>query len=129
MAHREIFSSRIGCAACCIAPSLTTAIPGMPSGKPAGERCVQLTVDNRCKLYGLPERPAICLSYRATPEFCGTRREEAMARLAELERMTDGGPPRPAGDQAVVSAQAARTHKAGIIPLRTPKARSRRRCR
>ena len=39
---------RPGCGACCIAPSITSAIPGMPLGKPAGVRCVQLDDDNRC---------------------------------------------------------------------------------
>ncbi|MEO8036559.1 MAG: YkgJ family cysteine cluster protein, partial [Acidobacteriota bacterium] len=36
---------RTGCAACCIAPSITSPIPGMPEGKAAGVRCVQLTSD------------------------------------------------------------------------------------
>ncbi|HVK38365.1 MAG TPA: YkgJ family cysteine cluster protein, partial [Candidatus Kapabacteria bacterium] len=34
---------RDGCGACCIAPSITSPIPGMPDGKPAGVRCVQLS--------------------------------------------------------------------------------------
>ncbi|MEZ4830770.1 MAG: YkgJ family cysteine cluster protein [Caldilineaceae bacterium] len=51
---------RIGCGACCIAPSISSPIPGMPNGKPAGVRCIQLTDDNRCKLFGLPERPVVC---------------------------------------------------------------------
>ena len=33
---------RSGCGACCLAPSISTPIPGMPQGKPAGVRCVQL---------------------------------------------------------------------------------------
>ena len=33
---------REGCAACCIAPSITSALPGMPQGKPADIACVQL---------------------------------------------------------------------------------------
>ena len=33
---------RPGCAACCIAPSISSPIPGMPHGKPAGVRCIQL---------------------------------------------------------------------------------------
>jgi hypothetical protein len=36
---------RIGCAACCIALPISSPIPGMPDGKPAGVRCVQLTAD------------------------------------------------------------------------------------
>src|SRR5687767_14313051 len=43
---------RVGCGACCIAPSISSPIPGMPQGKPAGVRCVQLTEDNRCRLFG-----------------------------------------------------------------------------
>jgi Fe-S-cluster containining protein len=29
---------RLGCGACCIAPSISSPIPGMPQGKPAGVR-------------------------------------------------------------------------------------------
>ena len=50
---------REGCGACCIAPSISSAIPGMPDGKPAGERCVQLSVENLCSIFGQPERPAV----------------------------------------------------------------------
>ncbi|MBP8171893.1 MAG: YkgJ family cysteine cluster protein, partial [Pseudomonas sp.] len=48
---------RVGCGACCIAPSISSAIPGMPNGKPAGQRCVQLSAANLCLLFGRPERP------------------------------------------------------------------------
>ena len=79
---------RIGCGACCIAPSISSPIPGMPHGKPAGVRCVQLTEDYRCRLFGLPERPAVCLSLRPSPEMCGQTAEEAMTFLATLEIAT-----------------------------------------
>ncbi|HTP04048.1 MAG TPA: YkgJ family cysteine cluster protein [Nitrospirota bacterium] len=79
---------RIGCGACCIAPSLSSAIPGMPQGKPAGIRCVQLTADNVCKIYGMADRPDVCVSYQATREFCGSRRSDAMRLLCELEQST-----------------------------------------
>lgn len=79
---------RPGCGACCIAPSLSTPLPGMPEGKPAGARCAQLSKDNRCKLFGMPERPAVCGSFPVMAEHCGSDRDEALARLAELERMT-----------------------------------------
>lgn len=79
---------RIGCGACCIAPSISSPIPGMPNGKPAGVRCVQLTDDNRCKLFGLPERPAVCVSLRPTEEMCRDSAEQAYAGLIELERIT-----------------------------------------
>ena len=79
---------RIGCGACCIAPSISSPIPGMPDGKPAGVRCVQLTDDNRCKLFGLPERPAVCSSLRPSAEMCGQTAEQAYAYLIRLEAMT-----------------------------------------
>ena len=79
---------RIGCGACCIAPSISSPIPGMPGGKPAGVRCVQLTHDNRCALFGLPERPAVCASLRPSAEMCGWTDEEAMTNLIRLERAT-----------------------------------------
>ena len=79
---------RPGCAACCIAPSISSPIPGMPGGKPAGVRCVQLTADNRCKIFGRPERPEVCNRLRPTQEMCGNSAEEALAYLFELERLT-----------------------------------------
>lgn len=79
---------RVGCGACCIALSISSSIPGMPNGKPAGVRCVQLTSDNRCKLFGLPERPAVCVRLRPSEEMCGSSADEALAYLTELERLT-----------------------------------------
>jgi len=79
---------RVGCGACCIALSISSPIPGMPHGKPAGVRCVQLTPDNRCRLYGHPERPAVCIGLRPDDEMCGQSAEEAIAWLQELERAT-----------------------------------------
>src|SRR5215470_15125898 len=79
---------RIGCGACCIAPSISSPIPGMPNGKPAGVRCIQLTDDNRCKLFGLPERPAVCSSLRPSQEMCRDSAEAAYAGLAALELLT-----------------------------------------
>jgi len=78
---------RIGCGACCIAPSISSPIPGMPDGKPAGVRCVQLS----CLLFGRPERPAVCVSLRASAEMCGESREEALLYLSFLERATAPG--------------------------------------
>ncbi|MBH1941843.1 YkgJ family cysteine cluster protein [Mobilitalea sibirica] len=79
---------RIGCAACCIAPSISSKIPGMPDGKPAGVRCVQLTADNKCMLFGTKERPAVCISLKPSIEMCGENLQEAMQYLEELERVT-----------------------------------------
>ncbi|MCC6613313.1 MAG: YkgJ family cysteine cluster protein [Anaerolineae bacterium] len=79
---------RVGCGACCIAPSISSPIPGMPNGKPAGVRCVQLTDDNRCRLFGLPERPEICVRLRPMLDICGETDEEALILLTELEILT-----------------------------------------
>ena len=56
------------CAACCIAPSISSPIPGhagvpgLPGGKPAGVRCPQLDLNDRCRLFGHPLRPPVCSS-------------------------------------------------------------------
>jgi hypothetical protein len=76
------------CGACCIAPSINSAIPGMPNGKSAGVRCVQLDDANRCKIFGLPERPAFCASLQASLEMCGDSSEYAVQWLSDLERLT-----------------------------------------
>lgn len=60
----------------------------MPNGKAAGVRCVQLSADNRCLLFGKPERPAVCVRLRPTSEMCGDSDNVAMIYLTELERVT-----------------------------------------
>ena len=79
---------RSGCGACCIAPSISSPIPGMPDGKPAGVRCVQLTHDFRCAIFGQPGRPEVCRRLRPSPSMCGGNRDEAMTMLTALERAT-----------------------------------------
>ncbi len=76
---------RSGCGACCIAPSISSPIPGMPNGKPAGVRCIQLDADNRCLLFGRPERPAVCRNLRPEAAMCGANRDEAMRILTAWE--------------------------------------------
>jgi Fe-S-cluster containining protein len=79
---------RTNCGACCIAPSISSPIPGMPHGKPAGIPCVQLLPDYRCALFGKPERPAVCASLRPTETMCRATREEALEYLTALEAET-----------------------------------------
>lgn len=79
---------RPGCGACCIGLSISSPIPGMADGKPAGVRCVQLTDDNLCSLYGRVERPEVCTRLRPLPEMCGDSREHALVYLAWLEAAT-----------------------------------------
>ena len=80
---------RVGCGACCIAPSISSFIPGMPLGKAAGVRCAQLSADNRCLLFGDPRRPLVCIDLRPSGEMCGDSSTAAMAYLTELEERTD----------------------------------------
>ncbi|WP_269531535.1 YkgJ family cysteine cluster protein [Chitinimonas sp. BJYL2] len=84
---------RPGCAACCIAPSISSPIPGMPDGKPAGVPCVQLDAQLGCKLFGQADRPAVCLSLMPHPEMCGQHRDDALHYLTWLERETGSGRP------------------------------------
>lgn len=79
---------RAGCGACCTAPSISSPIPGMPMGKPAGVRCVQLGDDQRCLIFGRPERPAVCASLQPSHEMCGRSRTDAMLFLSTLDRLT-----------------------------------------
>lgn len=76
------------CGACCTAPSINSPIPGMPNGKPAGVRCVQLDEDNRCMIFGQSERPAFCASLQPNLEMCHDTREQAMVWLSTLEQLT-----------------------------------------
>ncbi|MBI6955780.1 Fe-S-cluster containining protein [Pseudomonas sp. TE6288] len=79
---------REGCGACCIAPSISSPIPGMPQGKPAGERCLHLNVENLCALFGKPERPKVCGGFKAEADICGNDRDEAIRIIGWLEQMT-----------------------------------------
>ncbi|WP_368759266.1 YkgJ family cysteine cluster protein, partial [Enterobacter cancerogenus] len=47
---------RPDCGACCTAPSISSPIPGMPQGKPANTRCVQLSESNLCMIFSSPLR-------------------------------------------------------------------------
>lgn len=76
------------CGACCIAPSITSPIPGMPHGKPAGVPCIQLDEQLRCQLFGKPERPAFCAGLQPGVEMCGESREQAIHWLSTLELAT-----------------------------------------
>lgn len=79
---------RLGCGACCIAPSISSPIPGMPHGKSAGTRCVQLDENNLCKLFGKPERPAVCHQFKACRDVCGKTNQDALDNLTLLESLT-----------------------------------------
>ena len=86
---------RVGCGACCIAPSISSPLPGLPHGKPAGVPCPHLDATFACRLFGDPRRPAVCASLQPTREMCGEDRSYALQHLLELERATH-----PAQDQS-----------------------------
>jgi len=79
---------RPNCGACCIAISISSPIPGMPDGKPAGLRCIHLAEDNKCLLFSDPTRPKVCGDFRAETEFCGESRDEAMKIMLSLSSDT-----------------------------------------
>lgn len=79
---------RIGCGACCIALSISSPIPGMPNGKPAGVRCIQLSEDNRCRIYHDPRRPQACEQFKPSPDLCGSSQAEALRAISDLEADT-----------------------------------------
>ncbi|NUN61415.1 MAG: YkgJ family cysteine cluster protein [Burkholderiaceae bacterium] len=83
---------RPGCGACCTAPSISSPIPGMPHGKPTGVRCIQLGADERCRIFGHPDRPAVCAQLRPSAEMCGASRHHALHYLDQLERLTRSAP-------------------------------------
>jgi len=56
--------------------------------KPAGVRCAQLDDANRCRIFGRPERPAVCGGLQPSVEMCGDTAPQAMLYLARLEDAT-----------------------------------------
>ena len=76
---------RAGCGACCIAPSISSPIPGMPDGKPAGERCIHLDIENMCQLFNDPHRPVVCEEFQANLDVCGDSFVAAIEKLQRLE--------------------------------------------
>ena len=79
---------RPGCIACCSVISISSPLPGMPDGKPAGVRCVNLDENNLCRIYDNPLRPSVCRNLMPNAEMCGSDNQYAEAYLAELERLT-----------------------------------------
>ena len=90
--HNAPVTCRPGCGACCTAPSISSAIPGMPNGKPAGVRCVQLGDDEGCRIFGDPARPAVCGSLKPSVSMCGDSRAHAMRWLGWMEAQTQPAP-------------------------------------
>ena len=60
----------------------------MPNGKPAGVACLHLMKDMRCAIFGQPQRPAVCASFKAMNDVCGDNRQQAIWLITELEMAT-----------------------------------------
>ena len=69
-------------------PITTSAIPARRGAKPPGVPCVQLDAWLGCKIFGQPERPAVCSSFRPMQDVCGSHRQEAVWLIGEMERLT-----------------------------------------
>jgi len=50
--------------------------------------CVQLDDTNACRIFGQPERPAVCGQLMPSAEMCGANAAAALAWLTRLERAT-----------------------------------------
>ena len=66
---------RAGCGACCIAPSISSPIPGMPE-------------TYLCRIWCSANYPDVCRRFTAAPETCGESREDALGLIASLEEET-----------------------------------------
>jgi hypothetical protein len=60
----------------------------MPHGKPAGERCVHLSVESLCALFGKPERPPVCGQFKAELDVCGVDQADAIRLITWWENAT-----------------------------------------
>jgi hypothetical protein len=49
---------------------------------------VQLDTDNRCLIFGQPERPAVCASLAPSSIMCGESDQQAFNYLTQLETET-----------------------------------------
>lgn len=74
------------CGTCCVEISISSPLPGMSKGKPAGERCVNLNNNCRCKVHS--DKPNVCKNFKPTKEFCGNNKREAIYNIRRIERET-----------------------------------------
>jgi len=84
-----IMKCRSGCGVCCIEPSITQPIPGLPSGKAAGELCVNLDPEDfTCRIWGQADYPDFCRGFQPEAWICGDNREQALEIIRFLEADT-----------------------------------------
>lgn len=73
------------CGACCIAPTISSEIPGMGNGKQKNTRCIHLDENMLCSLFNSPDRPKVCHECKPDPLFCGENFEDAIRIFNSLE--------------------------------------------
>lgn len=81
----ENHQCREQCGVCCITPSISSTIPGMPDGKAADIKCINLSEDLLCKIFDSPDRPEVCKNFNFDPIICGNSREDAIRIMKALE--------------------------------------------
>ena len=80
---------RPSCGACCIAPSISSALPNMPNGKKAGELCANIDpITFACSVWGTDLYPKVCGDFKPSYESCGADRDEALKTLTFFEKET-----------------------------------------
>ncbi|MEM1190486.1 MAG: YkgJ family cysteine cluster protein [Pseudomonadota bacterium] len=68
---------------------MSSPLPGMPEGKAAGVRCVNLDPQSRrCRIWGSDVYPDVCRDFLAAWDACGDSTEQALNRLSRFERET-----------------------------------------
>lgn len=93
----RVMRCRPGCAACCVVPSISTGMPGMPEGKPAFVPCPQLDLETRkCRIWREDGYPDVCRDFTPAPDSCGKTAGEAYYLLTAAELLTT--PDEPADD-------------------------------
>lgn len=76
------------CGVFCTEISISSPIPGMPGGKPAGLPCIHLNSNNLCNLFNSPTRPAVCSSFQYDIAICGKSANEARQLIRWYEKET-----------------------------------------
>lgn len=72
---------------CCVTLSISSTLPEMPLGKPAGIKCIHLSDDYRCYIYFSTDKPKVCTNFNPEPEFCGTGKDEALKIFYSLSKL------------------------------------------
>ncbi|PHX52479.1 hypothetical protein AO354_34040 [Pseudomonas syringae pv. syringae] len=54
----------------------------------AGERCLHLSVEFLCALFGRAERPAVCSQFKAAEDVCGADQADAIRLIGWWEKAT-----------------------------------------